>query len=73
VEGFIAQVLQRRGNHDTFDLVRGSIDTHRELAAKFRIERVPTVCFVESRKLRRRIAAPRGCRELAEALEPWLN
>ena|SRR5215471_5779895 len=73
VEGFIAQVLQHRRNHETFELVRVSVDTHGELAAKFRIERVPTICVVERQKLRRRIAAPRGCRELAHALEPWLN
>jgi thioredoxin-like negative regulator of GroEL len=73
VEGFIAQVLQRRRNHNTFELVRVSVDRHPELAARFRVERVPTICVVERRKLRQRIVAPRGCRELAQALEPWLN
>lgn len=73
VEGFIAQVLQRRRNHDTFDLVRVSIDRRPDLAEKFRIEQVPTICVVEGRKLRRTIAAPRGCRELEKELEPWLH
>ncbi len=73
VEGFIAQVLQRRHNHDTFDLVRVSVDRRPDLAEKFRIEQVPTVCIVENRKLRRRIVAPRGCRELERELEPWLR
>jgi thioredoxin-like negative regulator of GroEL len=73
VEGFIAQVLQRRRNHDTFDLVRVSVDQRPDLAEKFRIEQVPTICVVESRKLRRRIVAPRGCRELERELEPWLR
>jgi thioredoxin-like negative regulator of GroEL len=73
VEGFIAQVLQRRRNHDTFDLVRVSIDRRPDLAEKFRIEDVPTICIVEDRKLRRRIVAPRGCRELERELEPWLR
>jgi thioredoxin-like negative regulator of GroEL len=73
VEGFIAQVLQRRRNHDTFDLVRISIDRHPDLAEKFRVEQVPTVCVVEGRKLRRKVVAPRGCRELERELEPWLH
>jgi thioredoxin-like negative regulator of GroEL len=73
VEGFIAQVLQRRRNHDTFDLVRVSVERRPDLAEKFLVHDVPTVCVVEGRKLRRRIVAPRGCRELEEQLEPWLR
>src|SRR5690349_22471096 len=73
VEGFIAQVLQRRRNHDTFELVRVSVDRRPDLAEKFRIDEVPTVCLVEGRKLKRRIPAPRGCRELERELEPWLK
>ena len=73
IEGYIAQVLQHRRNHDTFDLVRVSIDRRPDLAEKFRIEQVPTICVVEDRKLRRRIVSPRGCRELERELEPWLQ
>jgi thioredoxin-like negative regulator of GroEL len=73
VEGFIAQVLQRRRNHETFDLVRVSVERRPDLAEKFRIEDVPTICVVEGRKLKRRIAAPRGCRELEKELDPWLK
>ena len=72
VEGFIAQVLQRRRNHDTFELVRVSTERRPDLAEKFRIEEVPTICVVEGRKLQRTIVAPRGCRELERELEPWL-
>jgi len=73
VEGFIAQVLQRRRNHETFDLVRVPVDRRPDLAEKFAIDEVPTICVVEDRKLRLRIAAPRGCRELERELEPWLR
>jgi thioredoxin 1 len=73
VEGFVAQVLQRRRNHATFDLVRVSVDRRPDLAEKFRVETVPTICVVEGRKLRRTIVAPRGCRELERELEPWLH
>lgn len=73
VEGFVAQVLQRRQNHETFDLVRVSVDRRPDLAERFRVEKVPTICVVEGRKLRRTIVAPRGCRDLEKQLEPWLH
>lgn len=73
VEGFVAQVLQRRQNHATFDLVRVAVDTHPGLARKFGIVEVPTLCVVERQKLRRRIVSPHGCREIERELEPWLR
>jgi hypothetical protein len=69
----MAQVLQRRRNHDTFDIVRVSVDRHPELAERFGVERLPTLCVVERRKLRRRIVAPHGCREIERDLEQWLR
>ena len=73
VDGFIAQVLQRRRNHETFHLVRVSVERRPDLAKKFQLEQVPTICVVENRRLRRTIVAPRGCRELEQELEPWLR
>ncbi len=72
VEGFIAHVLQHRRNHDTFELVRISVDEHPDLVQRFRVETVPTLCVVEGQRLQRRIAAPRGSTELAQELGPWL-
>jgi len=73
VECFIAQVLQRRRNHDTFELVRVPIDERPDIAEKFGIDEVPSICIVEDRKLRKRIVAPRGCRELEMELSAWLH
>ena len=73
VEGFIAQVLQRRRNHETFELVRVSVERRPDLAEKFHVEQVPTICVVQDRKVLRRISAPRGCRDLERELEPWLR
>lgn len=73
VEGFIAQVLQRRRNHDTFDLLRVSVERRPDLAERFHVETVPTICVVEDRRLRKRIVAPRGCRELEKELASWLH
>lgn len=72
-EAFLAQVLQRRRNHDTFDLVRVAVDRRPDLAERFLVEDVPTLVVVEGRKVRKRIVAPSGSRELENALQPWLR
>jgi thioredoxin-like negative regulator of GroEL len=72
-EGFLAQVLQRRHNHDTFDLHRVSVDARPDLADRFGVDAVPTIVVVEGRRIRRRIVEPAGCRELEELLQPWLR
>jgi thioredoxin-like negative regulator of GroEL len=73
VEGFLAQVLQRRHNHDTFELVRVPVDSRPDLAQRFHVETLPTVLVVEEHRIKRRIVAPRGCRELEGELQPWLR
>jgi thioredoxin-like negative regulator of GroEL len=72
-EGFLAQVLQRRHNHDTFRLVRVSATERPDLIERFRIGTVPTICVVEGRRLVARLEAPAGCRELEQSLRPWLR
>jgi thioredoxin-like negative regulator of GroEL len=72
-EGFLAQVLQRRHNHDTFRLHRITIDDRPDLAERFRIDQVPTLCIVEGKRIVSRIVAPRGCRDLEQGLGPWLK
>ena len=73
VEAFLSQVLQRRQNHDTFRLVRVRADLHPELVEHFRVDELPTIFVVHDRRVRARIAAPKGRRELDEALKPWLR
>jgi thioredoxin-like negative regulator of GroEL len=72
-EGFLAQVLQRRRNHHTFDIVRVDVDGRPELAERLGIEKVPTLLVLTDKKVRRRIVAPNGCRELETKLGPWLH
>jgi thioredoxin 1 len=72
-EGYLAQVLQRRQNHDTFELVRIAVDRRPDLAERFHVDAVPTLFVVEGRKVMRRIVSPSGCRELKEQLAPWLH
>jgi thioredoxin-like negative regulator of GroEL len=73
LDGYIAQVLQRRRNHDTFDVVRVAVDLRPELAERFRIDVVPTLIVVEGRKIRKRIVDPNGCREIEAELAAWLR
>jgi thioredoxin-like negative regulator of GroEL len=72
-EGYLAQVLQRRRNHDTFDLVRVDVARRPDLAERFRIDVVPTFVVVEGRRARKRIVAPSGCLEIEKALQQWLR
>jgi thioredoxin-like negative regulator of GroEL len=73
VEGFLAQVLQRRRNHSTFRLHVVDEDAHPELLERFRIDVVPTIVVVEGRKERARLERPHGCRDIEALLGPWLR
>jgi thioredoxin-like negative regulator of GroEL len=73
VDGFLAQVLQQRKNHETFQLYRVDSDEHPDLAERFRVERVPTLYVVEGKVVRARLEEPRGCREIQRFLQPWLQ
>lgn len=73
VEGFLAQVLQRRRNHGTFKLYRVDENEHPDLLRRFAIGDVPTLVVVEGKRVRARLERPRGCREIERFLAPWLN
>ena len=73
VEGFLAQVLQRRHNHDTFNLIRVAAEHRPDLAERFRVRELPTILVVAERKVKQRIVSPRGCRDLEAQLRPWLR
>jgi thioredoxin family protein len=72
-ECFLAQVLQRRRNHQTFDLLRVDVCRRPELAERLGVEDVPTLVVVSDKKVRRKIVAPNGCRDLEAELAPWLR
>jgi thioredoxin-like negative regulator of GroEL len=73
VEGFLAQVLQRRHNHATFEVVRVAEEERPDLLQHFRVESVPTLVVVENKAVRGRLEHPRGCRDIEGFLAPWLN
>lgn len=72
-EGHLAQVLQRRRNHETFDVRYVAREERPDLLERFRIEQTPTIVVVEDRRVRGRLAEPRGCGEIQTFLAPWLR
>jgi thioredoxin-like negative regulator of GroEL len=73
VEGFLAQVLQRRRNHGTFRLYRVEEQDRPDLVDRFAVSSIPTLVVVEGRLVRARLEHPRGCRDIERFLAPWLN
>ena len=73
VEGFLAQVLQRRANHRTFRVYRVDADRHVELAERFDVRAVPTLFVVEKKRIQASLPNPRGCRDIERFLAPWLR
>ena len=73
VDGYLAQVLQRRHNHGTFDLFRVETDERPDLLRLLRVENVPAFLVVEQKRVSARLEDPRGCREIEEFLQPWLR
>jgi thioredoxin-like negative regulator of GroEL len=72
-EGFLAQVLQRRRNFESFDVFRVDTDDRPDLSERLRVHRVPTLVVVEDKRVRARLEEPRGCAEIEETLRPWLR
>ena len=73
VEGFLAQVLQRRRNHATFRVVEVAEEERPDLLERFKIESVPTLVVVEGKTVAGRLESPRGCREIEGFLARWLH
>ena len=73
VEGYLAEVLQRRRNHDTFAVIRVEYESHVELAAHCGIARPPGIVVIEEKRVRARIEEPRGCVAIQSVLSPWLK
>ena len=73
VDGFLAQVLQRRANHSTFELRQVEIEERPGLHESFGIDELPTLVVVEDGKIQGRIVDPSGCKAIERFLAPWLH
>jgi thioredoxin-like negative regulator of GroEL len=73
VDGFLAQVLQRRRNHNSFVLKNVVQEERPDLFQRFSVEEVPTLVVIEGRSVRGRLVAPRGSADITLFLSPWLR
>jgi KaiB domain len=73
VLGYIAQVLQRRKNHDTFDLRHVDVEERPDLTEHFRVTDIPTLLVVADKRVQRRLVKPSGCGDIEQALMAWLH
>ena len=63
-EGFLAQVLQRGRNHQTFVIHRVEVGQRPDLADRFKIGVTPTLLVVAGKKVQARLESPTGCRDI---------
>ena len=73
VDGFLAQVLQRRGNHETFHLYRVAQEERPDLVERFAVTSMPTLVVLDDKAVAGRLERPRGCRDIEAFLSPWLQ
>ena len=72
VDGYLAQVLQRRRNHATFAIMRIDTDERPDLATRFKITKLPTLVVIDGNRIHGRLSEPNGCAPITELLSPWL-
>ena len=72
-EGYLAQVLQRGHNHDTFQVHRIAQEESPDIVERFRVAALPTLLIVEGKTIRGRLEGPRGARAIEQFLLPWLH
>jgi thioredoxin-like negative regulator of GroEL len=72
-EGFLAQVLQRRGNHSTFHVVRVDAGRHPDLIERLHVTEIPALLVVSDGKVRARLGTPKGVGQIRQLLAPWLR
>jgi len=73
VDGFLAQVLQRRANHSTFVLHWIDADQRPDLVEQFNVTDLPTLLVISDRRVSARLTKPTGCGQVSDLLAPWLK
>jgi len=73
IEGYIAQVLQHRRNHETFRYYAVAQEERPDLLEKLGIELTPTIVVLERQSVAARLESPRGSKEIERFLQPWLK
>ena len=72
-EGYLAQVLQRRRNHETFRVRIIAQEERPDLLERFRIDSTPTLLVVDQKVVQGKLVQPHGCGDIQTFLAPWLK
>ncbi len=72
-ESYLAQVLQRGHNHETFAIVRVMADLYPQLAERLGVTNVPTLIVMVGNEVRARLDPPLRPAEIEDVLGPWLT
>ena len=73
VEGFIAHVLQRRHNHDSFRFRIVVKEERPDLFERFGVEDVPSIVVIDRKRVRRRLDGYVKPHQVEDLLQPWLK
>ena len=73
VEGFIAHVLQRRHNHDSFRFRIVVREERPDLFERFHVESVPSIVVIDRKRVRRRLDGYVKPHQVEDLLQPWLK
>ena len=71
-EAYLAQVLQRRQNHGTFEVHHVDVTDEPELVKRFQVGEPPAIFVIVNGQVQGR-HRPRGCKDIKEFLAPWLQ
>lgn len=72
-EGYLAQVLERRRNHESFVVRRIETTERPDLAERYAIRNTPTLVVLNKRQIQARLELPRSAVEIHGLLSPWLR
>ena len=73
IEGYLAQVLQRRQNHDAFVVHRIETGQRPDLAERFKVSQTPAFVVVSDKRIHGRLERPKNVVQIQGLLGPWLR
>ena len=73
IDGYLAQVLQRRQNHQTFVIHRVDVAERPDIAERFEVAETPAFVVVSEKRVHGRLERPRNATEIQGLLTPWLR
>jgi hypothetical protein len=73
LEGFVAHVLQRRHNHDSFRFRVVMQEDRADLFERLHVSEVPTLLVIDGKRVVRRLEGYVRPHDVEDLLTPWLH